>query len=102
MSLYQTSAPEEMQQHLTGNHLCDVCVCVLPVLLPLTAQRELVVMGVGGVSLPVVELHPQGVVTLTGQQVECFVPQPVFSQHITETLPREHTRHNTGIIQKGS
>lgn len=69
------------------------CVRVsVPVLLPLVSQREPVVLGVGVVSLPVLQLHPQRVLTLAGQEVQSFVPQPVFPEHVTKALRHEHKR----------
>lgn len=69
-----------------------------PVLLLLRAQGEAVVLGVGLVSLPVHQLHPQRVLALAAQQVQGFVSQPVLSQHVAEAL-QTHERQGTGLTQ---
>lgn len=63
----------------------------LPVILFLTADLKAVVKGEGLVSLPVRQLHPQGVLPLAGQLVDVLVPQPVLSGHAPETLRRQRT-----------
>lgn len=70
-----------------------MCVCVwtavVPVLLSLTGQCKSVIVGVGGVSLPVHHLHPHRVDTLIGQQVQNFITHPVLAQHVPKTLQGE-------------
>lgn len=61
----------------------------LPVILFLTANLETVVKGEGLVSLPVCQLHSQGVLPLAGQLVDVLVPQPVLSGQAPETLRRQ-------------
>lgn len=52
----------------------------------------------GGVSLPVLQLHPQRVLTLTGQQEQSFITQPVFSQHVPEALQEERRFHSSFVF----
>lgn len=42
-------------------------------------------------SLPVCQLHSQGVLPLAGQLVDVLVPQPVLSRHAPKTLRRQRT-----------
>ena len=58
----------------------------VPVLLSLAGQAEAVVVGVGVVSLPVSQLHPQRILALEAQLVQQLIAQPVLTRRIPETL----------------
>lgn len=77
---------------------------VLPVLLFLTADLEAVVEREGLESVPVCQLHPQGVLPLAGQLVDVLVPQPVLCRQSPEALrARRKTKGSkteTGTVRK--
>lgn len=57
-----------------------------PVQLPLTAQLEVVILGVGLVAFPVLQLHAQRVGCPAGELVHHFISQPVLPSRVTEAL----------------
>lgn len=59
---------------------------VLPVVLFLAADLEAVVQWESLESVPVCQLHPQGVLPLAGQLVNVLVPQPVLGGQSPEAL----------------
>lgn len=59
---------------------------VLPVVLFLAADLEAVVQRESLESVPVCQLHPQGVLPLAGQLVNVLVPQPVLGSQSPEAL----------------
>lgn len=63
---------------------------VLPVLLFFPSQLEFVIQSIGSVLLPVLKFHSEGVLGLTGDQVNSLITQPVLSTRITKSLWEQH------------
>lgn len=63
---------------------------VLPVLLFFPSQLEFVIQSIGSILLPVLKFHSEGVLGLTGDQVNSLITQPVLSTRITKSLWEQH------------
>lgn len=59
-----------------------------PVQLPLAAQLEMFILGIGLVAFPVLQLHTQTVGCPAGELVHHLIAQPVLPGRVTEALRR--------------
>lgn len=59
-----------------------------PIQLPLAAQLEMLILGVGLIAFPVLQLHTQRVGRPAGQLMDHLVAQPVLSSWVTKALWR--------------
>lgn len=60
-----------------------------PVQLPFAAQLETLILGIGLVAFPVLQLHTQRVGCPAGEMVHQLVAQPMLPSWITKALGRE-------------
>lgn len=60
-----------------------------PVQLPLAAQLETLILGIGLIAFPVLQLHTQRVGCPAGEMVHQLVAQPMLPSWITKALGRE-------------
>lgn len=60
-----------------------------PVQLPLAAQLETLILGIGLIAFPVLQLHTQRVGSPAGEMVHQLVAQPVLPSQVTEALGGE-------------
>lgn len=82
-----------------------ISVLVIPVLLFFPGQLEFVIQSIGAILLPVLKFHSEGVLGLTGDEVNSLISQPVLSTRITKSLWEQHIMkamlHSIHLVKSG-